>query len=120
MHKFYFQVILYIRYRMATCNLFKSTTIRGAFISEVDNVNIVPASATFGGLVSANAGISVPINQTIDLVGGLLVNSTTITPVELSYITGLTSNAQEQIISSNTVYLASDLCNVPLNAYSIS
>jgi hypothetical protein len=51
------------------------------------------------GNINANGGITLPAGQTLTIVGDISANATTITPTELSYLDGVTSNLQTQLNS---------------------
>ncbi|MFN9955348.1 MAG: hypothetical protein ACK55I_19805, partial [bacterium] len=72
--------------------------------------NIKTQLNTKTGLSSNNTytGINT-FNNTVSFIGNIVANSTTITPTELSYIDGTTSNIQTQLnskpgLSSNNTY----------------
>ena len=59
-------------------------------------------SNSFSGTNTFDNSVTISTGQLLNLIGSLYVNSTTITPAQLSYLSGLTSNAQTQINSINT------------------
>lgn len=56
-------------------------------------------TANTPNLLTCDGGLTIPTTKVLTLVGDISANSTTITPVELSYLDGVTSNLQTQINS---------------------
>jgi hypothetical protein len=50
-------------------------------------------------------GLQIPAGQTMDLLGNITANSTTITPIEISYLDGVSSNIQTQLNTKGNVFL---------------
>ena len=56
-------------------------------------------SANFPNLLTCDGGLTIPSTKILTLTGNISANSLTITPLELSYLDGLTGNIQTQINS---------------------
>ena len=56
-------------------------------------------TANTPNLLTCDGGLTIPTTKVLTLVGNISANSATITPVELSYLDGVTSNLQTQINS---------------------
>jgi hypothetical protein len=61
--------------------------------------NIATGTITSEGLVTVNAGLTLPVTKNFNMNGNIICNSCTINPTELSYIDNVTSNIQTQIDS---------------------
>jgi hypothetical protein len=82
------------------------------FNSNYGSINFNPpvncnSTLSASGLITANAGLTIPSGQSFNMNGSLIANSTTITPTVLSYLSGATSNIQSQISAINTSALLS-------------
>jgi len=69
----------------------------------LDAPNLVPYATIFTQTGTTNPAIQMRPGTYLSLEGNLLVNSATITPVELSYLDGATSNIQGQLNNRATL-----------------
>ncbi len=80
---------------------------------EVDLINCVPTSSTGGfnfyqmnnGATALTKILSIDYSGNVGLVGNLYVNSTSISPTVLSYLSRLSSHAQTQITNLQIISL---------------
>ena len=64
---------------------------------KISGTSTFQGAITAGGLITANLGLTIPTSKILTLVGNISANSVTVTPTQLSYVSGLTSNAQTQL-----------------------
>ena len=78
-----------------------STALMGHWTGSGSNIVFSGSTGTgvFSGLLSCNGGLTLIAGQNLNLNGNIIANSLTISPTELGYLDGVTSNIQTQINS---------------------
>ena len=100
-------------------NTFQNVIMNSLTASSINNSGVLNST----GLITCNGGINIPSGQLLTLIGNLYANSTTISPILLSYLSGCSSNIQTQlntkttlatIQSNNNVFTGTNVFNTSL------
>lgn len=89
----------------------QTTTFTGTLATPITNAS---------GLLTCNAGLTIPSGQTINLNGNIISDGATITPTELSYVDGLNSNVQTQINTKANATNGNHMGNTTMQTLAVS